>query len=171
MLNVFSRTGTNIQLQDLKETVSNRSNEMLQSPISEGDSLFLVYELSKYYGKVRAVKEISFRVKSQECFGLLGVNGAGKSTTFRMLTGEEFPNSGIMYLGRANIHSNRKQVTTVSCSNVFPILKGFPFAVSVRDRLLSANRRSNSFFEYFRPFTTVRSSPWYTEDKRRVGSQ
>lgn len=57
-----------------------------------------------------AVQEISFRVKQRECFGLLGVNGAGKSTTFRMLTGEEIPNSGIMYLGKSEININRKDV-------------------------------------------------------------
>ncbi|XP_011141339.1 ATP-binding cassette sub-family A member 1 [Harpegnathos saltator] len=100
----------NIELQEPKtSTATSRNGEVLQSPISEGDSLFLVYELSKYYGKLIAVKEISFRVKPQECFGLLGVNGAGKSTTFRMLTGEEMPNSGMMYLRRANIQMNRKQ--------------------------------------------------------------
>lgn len=57
-----------------------------------------------------AVQEINFRVKQRECFGLLGVNGAGKSTTFRMLTGEEIPNSGIMYLGNSEININRKDV-------------------------------------------------------------
>ncbi|XP_043500226.1 ATP-binding cassette sub-family A member 7-like [Polistes fuscatus] len=72
------------------------------------NSLFLVYELSKCYGKLMAVKEVNFRVKKHECFGLLGVNGAGKSTTFRMLTGEETPNSGTMYLKQADIYSNRK---------------------------------------------------------------
>lgn len=83
---------------------------MLESPENNKDSLFLVYELSKYYGKLMAVQEISFRVKQRECFGLLGVNGAGKSTTFRMLTGEEIPNSGIMYLGNSEININRKDV-------------------------------------------------------------
>lgn len=57
-----------------------------------------------------AVREVNFRVKPRECFGLLGVNGAGKSTTFRILTGEEMPNSGRMYLEQAEIHSERKKV-------------------------------------------------------------
>lgn len=82
----------------------------LESPETNEDSLFLVYELSKYYGKLMAVQEINFRVKQRECFGLLGVNGAGKSTTFRMLTGEEMPNSGIMYLGKSEIRTDRKNV-------------------------------------------------------------
>ncbi|XP_066601076.1 phospholipid-transporting ATPase ABCA3-like [Prorops nasuta] len=79
------------------------------SPIKEENkNLFLAYELSKYYGKIMAIKDVNFRVKEKECFGLLGVNGAGKSTTFRMLTGEEFSNSGIMYLGKSSVHSDRK---------------------------------------------------------------
>jgi len=87
--------------------------ELIPNPVNEDNSLFLVYELSKYYGNLMAVKEISFRVKPRECFGLLGVNGAGKSTTFRMLTGEEMSDSGLMYLGRAEICSNRKKVTII----------------------------------------------------------
>ena len=49
-------------------------------------------------------------MKQRECFGLLGVNGAGKSTTFRILTGEEVPNSGTMYLGKSEIRTDRKNV-------------------------------------------------------------
>lgn len=99
----------NIEKEEVKaEDISN--SELLQSPINDNNSLFLVYELSKYYGNLMAVKEVSFRVKPRECFGLLGVNGAGKSTTFRMLTGEEMSDSGIMYLGKAEIHSDRKKV-------------------------------------------------------------
>lgn len=89
------------------------NSELIPNPINEDNSLFLVYELSKYYGNLMAVKEISFRVKPRECFGLLGVNGAGKSTTFRMLTGEEISDSGLMYLERAEICSNRKKVTII----------------------------------------------------------
>lgn len=91
--------------------ISGMDSNMLESPgNNDDDSLFLVYELSKHYGRLMAVQEISFRVKQRECFGLLGVNGAGKSTTFRMLTGEEIPASGTMYLGRSEIHTDRKNV-------------------------------------------------------------
>lgn len=50
--------------------------------------------LQKTYGRHRAVRNVSFAVKAGDCFGLLGVNGAGKSTTFRMLTGNEAVTSG-----------------------------------------------------------------------------
>lgn len=44
--------------------------------------------------KITAVSELSFGLQQGECFALLGVNGAGKSTTFKSLTGEVIPNSG-----------------------------------------------------------------------------
>ncbi|OAD58505.1 ABC transporter A family member 3 [Eufriesea mexicana] len=99
--------GKNIN-EERTKTVPIIDNNFLESPENNNDSLYLVYELSKYYGNLLAVKKINFRVKRGECFGLLGVNGAGKSTTFRMLTGEELPSSGTMYLGNLEIHTKRK---------------------------------------------------------------
>lgn len=86
-----------------------KMNSSTENPENDSDAIYLVYELSKFYGLLPAVKEINFSVKKSECFGLLGVNGAGKSTTFRMLTGDEFPNSGVMYLGGKEIYNNRKE--------------------------------------------------------------
>jgi ABC-type bacteriocin/lantibiotic exporter with double-glycine peptidase domain len=45
-----------------------------------------VQNLTKSYGRKQIVKKLKFDVEKNKCFGLLGVNGAGKSTTFRMLT-------------------------------------------------------------------------------------
>lgn len=75
------------------------------------DQVFLVYELRKQYGNLLAVKDISFKVNQSECFGLLGVNGAGKSTTFRMMTGGEVPDKGIMYVGDKDMKNHRKYVS------------------------------------------------------------
>lgn len=44
-------------------------------------------DLQKFYGDFQAVKGISFHINSGECFGFLGHNGAGKSTTMRMIYG------------------------------------------------------------------------------------
>jgi ABC-2 type transport system ATP-binding protein len=51
------------------------------------DTVIQVHDLQKRFGEFYAVKNISFEVKRGEVFGLLGANGAGKSTTFRMLCG------------------------------------------------------------------------------------
>jgi ABC-2 type transport system ATP-binding protein len=50
--------------------------------------------LSKTYGSVKAVSDVSFRVEPGEVVGFLGPNGAGKSTTLRMLAGFLGPTSG-----------------------------------------------------------------------------
>jgi ABC-2 type transport system ATP-binding protein len=51
------------------------------------DNIISAHELERRFGDFRAVKGISFSVDRGEIFGLLGANGAGKSTTFRMLCG------------------------------------------------------------------------------------
>jgi ABC-2 type transport system ATP-binding protein len=54
---------------------------------SDGPVIIEVRDLYRYFGAFAAVKGISFAVRKGEIFGLLGANGAGKSTTFRMLCG------------------------------------------------------------------------------------
>ncbi|XP_007498289.1 phospholipid-transporting ATPase ABCA3-like isoform X1 [Monodelphis domestica] len=65
-----------------------------------------------YYRKVPvlAVNNISLAIMRGECFGLLGFNGAGKSTTFKMLTGDETISSGNAYFSGVSISS---QIRTV----------------------------------------------------------
>jgi len=50
--------------------------------------------LTKYFGPVPAVVDVSFRVEKGEIVGFLGPNGAGKTTTIRMLNGFFPPTSG-----------------------------------------------------------------------------
>jgi len=46
-----------------------------------------VSHVTKKYGNLTAVNDLSFEVSDGEIFGLLGLNGAGKTTTFRMILG------------------------------------------------------------------------------------
>jgi predicted permease len=58
--------------------------------------------LTKYYQHTAAVRDVSFTIKPGEILGYLGSNGAGKSTTVKMLTGMIEPSSGqILYQGRS----------------------------------------------------------------------
>lgn len=50
--------------------------------------------VSKVFGDVTAVKKVSFGLEFGECFALLGVSGAGKTTLFKCMTGEVYPSSG-----------------------------------------------------------------------------
>ena len=63
-----------------------------------------VKNISKNYGELKAVDNISFNIKKGEIFGLLGLNGAGKTTTFRMLIGLLEPDSGSISLNGKEIN-------------------------------------------------------------------
>jgi ABC-2 type transport system ATP-binding protein len=61
----------------------------------DGD-VIVVRNLTRLFGDFRAVDDVSFIVRKGEIFGLLGANGAGKSTTFRMLCGLLPPSGGTL---------------------------------------------------------------------------
>ncbi len=71
---------------DGSRSVISESEPSQERTDTEG-SVIEVHELERRFGSFRAVKGISFEVFPGEVFGLLGANGAGKSTTFRMLCG------------------------------------------------------------------------------------
>jgi ABC-2 type transport system ATP-binding protein len=56
--------------------------------------MIVVDNVSKYYGSRRAVADLSFEIREGECIGFLGLNGAGKSTTLRLLSCLLLPTSG-----------------------------------------------------------------------------
>ena len=61
-----------------------------------------VRSLTKYYNHTPAIRDVSFTIKPGEILGYLGSNGAGKSTTVKILTGLIEPSDGrIFYQGRS----------------------------------------------------------------------
>ena len=61
-----------------------------------------IEELTKFYGKVKAVSDLSLVITKGECFGFLGQNGAGKTTTMKITVGLLRPTSGKVLLGSHN---------------------------------------------------------------------
>ncbi|XP_036595474.1 ATP-binding cassette sub-family A member 3-like [Trichosurus vulpecula] len=89
-----------------RERILNSLPELLQT------TPLITKELTKVYSHrkapVLAVNKISLTVQKGECFGLLGFNGAGKTSTFRMLTGESIITSGDAFINGKSILSNLK---------------------------------------------------------------
>ena len=56
--------------------------------------IICVDKVSKSFGNVKALREISFHVEEGDFYGLFGPNGAGKTTLLRILTGQLDPDCG-----------------------------------------------------------------------------
>ncbi|XP_026317820.1 ATP-binding cassette sub-family A member 1-like [Hyposmocoma kahamanoa] len=67
-------------------------------------------DLTKYYKHFLAVNRLTFAVRNGECFGLLGINGAGKTSTFKMLTGDYPISLGDAFVHGVSVKSNIREV-------------------------------------------------------------
>ena len=68
----------------------------------------VVQNMSKHYGKFKAVDDITFEVKQGAVFGLLGPNGAGKTTLIKILCGLVAPTGGAAFVAGHNVDTERK---------------------------------------------------------------
>jgi ABC-2 type transport system ATP-binding protein len=73
-----------------------------------------VSNLTKIYGKQKAVNDISFNVSDNEIVGFLGPNGAGKSTTMKILTGYLSPESGTATVNGIDVIKNPLEAKKVT---------------------------------------------------------
>ncbi|KRZ77264.1 ATP-binding cassette sub-family A member 3, partial [Trichinella papuae] len=105
----FSRHGTSASAsqQRLTDRDENRDSETVREETSRDEPLLRVERLRKEYGsgerRLVAVDGVSFQVPAGECFGLLGCNGAGKTSTFRMLSGEQAIDAGDAFVNRTSL--------------------------------------------------------------------
>lgn len=73
-------------------------------------SIIKVQELTKQFKDIRAVDSLSFTVEQADIYGFLGQNGAGKSTTIRMLLTLVAPTSGEIEIFGMNLRTHRKEI-------------------------------------------------------------
>src|SRR5271170_7691743 len=80
--------------------------------------MITIKNLSKRYGEILAVNDLSFTVQPGEVLGFLGANGAGKSTTMRMIAGFISPSAGQVSVCGHDIGSAPVQAKT--CMGYLP---------------------------------------------------
>ena len=99
------------------------------------DDIIKIDHLSKCFGNVKAVQDLSFRVKEGELFAFLGINGAGKSTTINIMCGQLSKDSGTVEIDGADLDRDSAHIKR-ELGVVFQnsVLDG---ALSVRDNLQS----------------------------------
>ncbi|MEX2425699.1 MAG: ABC transporter ATP-binding protein [Thermomicrobiaceae bacterium] len=94
------------------------ATDVEQTARHNDDVMIEVEGLSKHFGDIRAVDDITFSVSRGEIFSFLGHNGAGKTTTIRMLTGRSRPTSGSARINGMDIVQQREQILPII--NVVP---------------------------------------------------
>jgi branched-chain amino acid transport system ATP-binding protein len=89
-------------------------------------ALLEVIGLTKHFGGLRAVHELSFQVNPGEILGLIGPNGAGKTTAFNLIAGFLRPSSGRVLLeGKDLVGMKPYAVTRRGIARTFQIVKPF----------------------------------------------
>jgi ABC-2 type transport system ATP-binding protein len=100
-----------------------------------------VESLSKHYGKVTALDNVSFTVEKDMIYGLLGRNGAGKTTIMQLLTGQEFVTEGEARVFGEHPAENARVLQQISFI-----------------------KESQKYPDDFKPKHVFRSAPWFFEN-------
>jgi len=101
-------------------------------------ALLEVHGLTRFFGGLRAVGNLSFEVAEGEILGLIGPNGAGKTTVFNLVTGFVRPSRGEVRLSGRNVVGLRPNaVARRGIARTFQIVKPFP-GLSARENVTLA---------------------------------
>src|SRR5215510_11824556 len=86
----------------------------------------VVTNLSKRFGGLRAVQDLSFTVREGETLALIGPNGAGKTTSFHLITGYHRADSGsVLAFGRQVVGLKPHDVCALGLARTFQVAKPF----------------------------------------------
>ena len=80
----------------------------------------IIQNLTKSYGSIEAIENISFEVEDGELFGLIGPDGAGKTTIFRILTTLLKPDSGDASVLGMEVVDNYKSIRPKGYTGPYP---------------------------------------------------
>ena len=83
--NSFRQKQTTVP-EKLDDDVETERKRVLNNNHAQRDDLLTVTNLQKRFGSFQAVQGLNFGVKHGECFGFLGINGAGKTTSFKCVS-------------------------------------------------------------------------------------
>ena len=105
-------------------------------------SLLTVDRLSKIFGGLRAVSDVSFGVEPGSVVGLIGPNGAGKTTTFALISGFERPSAGaVTFKGERITGLSPDAICHRGLSRTFQIMQAFPKLTVLQNVMIGAYAR------------------------------
>ncbi|KAH8249905.1 hypothetical protein KR026_000977, partial [Drosophila bipectinata] len=96
-----------------KKTATSRST---REPNIDAKYPVFLDKVTKKYSQTPAVKDLSLALEPGECYGLLGADGAGKTTTLKMIAGEIKTSSGDIYIKGNNVETTNAKKNVAYCS-------------------------------------------------------
>jgi branched-chain amino acid transport system ATP-binding protein len=108
-------------------------------PTAHDASLLEVQRLSKRFGGLRAVDDLSFAVRDREILALLGPNGSGKTTVFNLIAGAFRPDDGDIYFhGRRITAYPASRRAHLGIARTFQLVRTFPQLTVLENVLVAA---------------------------------
>ena len=130
--------------------------------------------LTKQYGDLVAVEDLSFRVEAGEVFGFLGPNGAGKTTTIRTLMGLQAPTAGDVSLLGRDVAVERERLDALERTGYLPAHPSFDEQSTGREVLdlhesLKGGGRRADLLELFDPPLDRKIREYSTGNVQKLG--
>jgi len=111
--------------------------------------------LERTFGAVVAAADINVRIEQGETLGIIGANGAGKTTFVNMITGHLSPSSGTILFDGADITGNApRQITRKGISRSFQIAQIFPDMTVIENMLVAITVAEEASLSPVRPAVT-----------------
>jgi branched-chain amino acid transport system ATP-binding protein len=129
-----------------------------------GPSILHVEALTRQFGGLVAVNQVSFEVSAGEIFGLIGPNGAGKTTLFNLMTGLIPPSSGkLIYQGKIISRLRPHQIAAQGIARTFQNIRLFGSLSALENVMIAQHLHTRSGI-----FTGVLGLPPAPQEERRV---
>lgn len=111
------------------------------------DNVLTIENISKNFGGISAVKNLSVEVEKNKILSIIGPNGAGKTTVFNLVTGFYKPDNGRFIYGGMDITGFKPhKVTEIGIARTFQNIKIFPWMTALDNVLVARQLRERTGF-------------------------
>jgi branched-chain amino acid transport system ATP-binding protein len=134
------------------------------SATTNGNVVLDAQHVTKRFGGLTAVSDVTFRVPERGIVSIIGPNGAGKTTFFNMLTGFYKPTIGLIVFGEKNITGRRPDVImNLGIARTFQNIRLFATMSAVENCMVSQNTRMKAGL-----FGSIIRTPGVRKEEQRV---
>ena len=117
----------------------------MNQQVKDGEVLLQAEGLSKRFGGLQALSEVSFSIRKGDIYGLIGPNGAGKTTLFNVMTGLYIPESGrCTFAGRNLTDSKPHQIAESGFARTFQNIRLFGSLSALENVMIGRHVRTRA---------------------------